>query len=79
MLPLSLVLVLGLSLFFPSFSRAGDSYNDELWVLDLEFEMLSLKSQMLSHERAEIDARLPQATRRPAEVYFRSPRRATFS
>jgi hypothetical protein len=36
--------VLALFLSFPSFTRAGDSYNDELRLLDLEVEMLSLKS-----------------------------------
>jgi hypothetical protein len=53
-----LMLVLGLSLLFPAFTRAGDSYNDELRLLDLELEMLSLKSQMLSQEEAAINARL---------------------
>ena len=46
MLLLSLMLALFLSL--PSLTLAGDSYNDELRLLGLELEMLSLKSQMLS-------------------------------
>jgi hypothetical protein len=57
-----LVLVLSLSLLFPSLTRAGDSYNDQLRLLDLELEMLSLRSQMLLHEEAAINARLHEAT-----------------
>jgi hypothetical protein len=45
---------------FPSFTRAADSYNDELRLLDLELEMLSLKSQMLSLQR--------QRTQEPVEI-----------
>jgi hypothetical protein len=67
MLPLSLMLVLALFLSFPSFTRAGDSYNDELRLLDLELEMLSLKSQMLLQEQAAINARLHETTRERAQ------------
>jgi hypothetical protein len=67
MLPLSLVFVLFLSC--PSFTRAGGSYNDDLRMLDLELEMLSLKSQMLSQERAAIGARLHEATREREQFY----------
>jgi hypothetical protein len=64
-----LMLVLGLSLLFPSFARAGDSYNDELRLLDLKLEVLSLKSQMLSRERAAIDSRLHEPTREREQFY----------
>jgi hypothetical protein len=67
MLPLSLVFVLFLSC--PSFTRAGDSYNDDLRMLDLELEMLSVKSQMLSQERAAIGARLHEATSERGQFY----------
>jgi hypothetical protein len=62
-------LVLGLSLLFPSFTRAGDSYNDELRLLDLELEMLSLKSQMLLQEQAAINSRLHETTRERDQFY----------
>jgi hypothetical protein len=62
----SLVLVLGLFLLFP-LSCAGDSYNDELRLLDLELEMLSLRSQMLSLEREAINARSREADRERAQ------------
>jgi hypothetical protein len=62
-----LMLVLALFLSFPSYTRAGDSSNGELRLLDLEVEMLSLKSQMLSLEQVAINARLHEATRERAQ------------
>jgi hypothetical protein len=62
---LSLMLALFLSL--PSLACAGDSYNDELRLLDLELEILSLKSQMLSQQRSAIDAESREATRARAQ------------
>jgi hypothetical protein len=59
MLPLSLMLVLGLFLLFPSFTRAGDP-DDELRIIDLELRMLSL-------ERAAINARIREADRERAQ------------
>jgi hypothetical protein len=62
----TMLLVLGMSLLFPTLaSRAGDL--DELRLLDLELEMLSLKSQMLSQEQAAINARLHETTRDPTQ------------
>jgi hypothetical protein len=57
------MLVLALFLFFPSFTGAADCYNDELRLLDLEVEMLPLKSQVLSLERAAVNARIREADR----------------
>jgi hypothetical protein len=54
-----LMLVLGLSLLFPSFTRAGDP-DDEIRIIDLELRMLSL-------ERAAIDARSREADRERAQ------------
>jgi hypothetical protein len=41
------VMMLALFLSLPSLACAGAAYSDELRLLDLELEILSLKSQML--------------------------------
>jgi hypothetical protein len=71
---LSLILVLGLFLLFPSLTRAGDSYN-EFRLLDLELEMLSLKSQMLDLRRARSRQR---ARRQHASESILQGRRARY-
>ena len=49
------------------FHAPGESYNEELRLLDLELEMLSLKSQVLSLERAAMNARIREADRERAQ------------
>jgi hypothetical protein len=67
MVPLSLMLAL--FLFLPSLACAGDSYNDELRLLDLELEMLSPKSQMLVLRRGAIETESRAATREREQLY----------
>jgi len=47
------VMMLALFLSLPPLTHAGDSYSDEL--LDMELEMLSLKSQMLPVSQFSLD------------------------
>jgi hypothetical protein len=61
--------MLALFLSLPSLTLAGDSYNDELRLLDLELEMLSLKSQMLSQQRSAIEDESQAATRDREQRY----------
>ena len=61
--------MLALFLSLPSLACAGDSYNDELRLLDPELEMLSLKSQMLDLRRGAIEAESREATREREQLY----------
>jgi hypothetical protein len=63
------VMMLALFLSLPSLACAGDSYSDELRLLDLELEMPSLKSQMLSQQRSAIEAESREATGEREQLY----------